>query len=268
MINRFAQLLVLATFFSPHSAFGQETKPSELDEILLHLEQNLALYDAQIPNLFCHEHVVSQLVYGRQKQLTVTDSTFHLTRVSPPNRSSFLDESREDMVVNGSPTRQKELEAPAVLSGVFSRGLDAVSLNQKTCMRYSLGPMPVHDSPKLQVIAFESIPDRSNQSDCVFPEKVAGRILLDRDAMQVVRMEVTAPHHLIGLGYYGHWTITVNYRPVHLGEHRYWLPQSIVSTFVPLDEEGTMWSFNADYSNYHKFEVTSRIRPFGRSDLP
>jgi len=271
MINRFTWLLVVVTLVSAHSVFAQEAKSSELDEILARLEQNLDFYDSQIPNFFCHEHVLSQLLYSghpQHKQLTITDSTFHLTRVSRPDQSSFFSESREGMAINGSPTQRKELDGPAVLSGVFSRGLNTVSLIQKDCMRYSLATTNKTVSPEFQIINFESIPNRSNQSDCVFPEKAAGRIFVDRDALQVVRMDVTIPHHLVTTEYYGQWKIAIGYGPVQLGEHKYWLPQSIVSALIPLDEDGIMWSFNADYSNYHKFEVTTRIRPFEKSDIP
>jgi len=220
MIKTIIRLFVAVTLLSAHFVFGQETKPTKLD-----------FYDSRIPNFFCHEHVVSQLVYGvrsQQKQLTVTNSTFHLTRGSHPNDPPSLVESRENMTINGSPTQLKELQGPVVVS----------------------------------------IPGRLMQPDCILHETSAGRIFIDTSVMQVVRMEVTVPHDLIKSGYYGRWAIVVNYRPIQLGEHKYWLPQSIVSTLIPLDEEGTIWSFNADYTDYHKFEATSRVRSFEKSDIP
>ena len=260
MIKTIIRLFVAVTLLSAHFVFGQETKPTKLD-----------FYDSRIPNFFCHEHVASQLVYGvrsQQKQLTVTNSTFHLTRGSHPNDPPSLVESRENMTINGSPTQLKELQGPVVVSGVFARGLDAISLIQKGCMRYSLGPSSINNGQELQVVNFESIPGRLMQPDCILHETSAGRIFIDTSVMQVVRMEVTVPHDLIKSGYYGRWAIVVNHRPIQLGEHKYWLPQSIVSTLIPLDEEGTIWSFNADYTDYHKFEVTSRVRSFEKSDIP
>jgi hypothetical protein len=271
MIRTIIRLFVAVTLLSAHFVFGQETKPTKLDEILVRLGQNLDFYDSRIPNFFCHEHVVSQLVYGvrsQQKQLTVTNSTFHLTRGSHPNDPPSLVESLENMTINGSPTQLKELQGRVVVSGVSARGLDAVSLIQEDCMRYSLGPSSINNGQELQVVNFESIPGRLMQSDCVLHETSAGRIFIDTSVMQVVRMEVTVPHDLIKSGYYGRWAIVVNHRPIQLGEHKYWLPQSIVSTLIPLDEEGTIWSFNADYTDYHKFEVTSRVRSFEKSDIP
>jgi hypothetical protein len=139
--------IVLLVYFTValHLAPAQQAPPPTLDEILLRLEGNLNHYDKQVPNFFCNEHVVSSLSYGQKHQSTVTDSVFRVVRAS----SGVLTESREIKAVNGTPANGEHIGGPAILSGVFKGGLDAVSLRQKACMSYTLQPIePGHsDEP-------------------------------------------------------------------------------------------------------------------------
>jgi hypothetical protein len=81
--------------------------------------------------------VVSSLSYAKKLQSTVTDSVFRVVRTS----SGTLTESHEIQAVNGTPAKGEHVGGPTSLSGVFTGGLDAVSLRQRACMSYTLQPI-------------------------------------------------------------------------------------------------------------------------------
>jgi hypothetical protein len=233
-----------------------------LDDILLKLESNRQRYDTQVPSFFCNEHVVSSLTYGKKPQSVVTDSIFRVKRGSEVGVKGTLSESREVNAVNGTPADGAQVRGPAVLGGVFSGGLDTVSLSQKTCMLYTLEPVQSDRPDEPYIVEFERLPGGQRDSGCVLNERGSGRVFIDRASMQVRRMELTAPNHVIQPSTVVVWKVAIDYAPVLLGEQTFWMPATIVSTATASDEGGqTIWSFDAGYTNYHKLEVTSRIVP-------
>ena len=249
-------LLSLIALFC--SAGAQTAATPTLDEILLRLETNLNHYDKQVPNFFCNEHVVSLLSYGKRQQSTITDSVFRVTR----NLSGTLIEEHEIKVVNGSPANGERVGGPVTVGGVFSGGLDAVSLRQKDCMSYTLQPIQPQDSGEPYVIQFTTLPNRKPRSACVLKEEGSGRVFIDRVTMQVTRMELMAPHHAISPGEVGVWNISINFAPVSFAGQTFWMPTTITSTATPSEVYvPTVYSFSAHYADYHKLEVTSHIVP-------
>jgi hypothetical protein len=162
--------------------------------------------------------------------------------------------------INGTPATGQNVHGPAILSGVFSRGLDAVSLSQKACMNYTLYPIVPEHSNDPYVIRFDTLPGARRQSQCVLKEEGSGRVFIDPTTMQVTRMELTAPHHRINTGEVGVWNISIDYAPVSFVGQIFWMPATISSTATPTEAYiPTVYSFSARYSDYHKLEVTSRI---------
>lgn len=257
---RIRQIIVLINLtISFRFASAQQSSPPTLDRILSQLEINLSRYDHQVPNFFCTEHVVSSLVYGRNRQSTVTDSIFRVER----SVSGKLSESREIKAINGSPAEGHRLGGPVVLGGVFSGGLDAVSLRQNACMSYTLQPPESGRQNAPYVIQFVTLPSARHHSECVLKEEGMGRVLVDPATMQVTRMELEAPNHQISPSEIGTWYISIDYAPTALAGQTFWLPATIKSTETPAagDYLPTVYSFSATYSEYHKLEVTSRIVP-------
>ena len=254
------------------SAIGQEAPQSELQTILETLETNRKFYRSHIPAFFCSEHVVSRLDWGghlEHKQVSVTDAVFRLTRIDTSNEDPDLVESRSEMKINGSPSTRTDLEGPVVLANVFSRGLDYVSLSQKGCASYSVVRSPGNQSKDLENVHFESIQGHLGSPECVFAEAVSGVVTFDGHLHEVTQINATVPHHLIARpDYFGRWDLSVDYAPVSLGGHTYWLPQRITSTLVPLEEDDAAWRFTATYSGFHKYEVQSHILPSTKTVNP
>ena len=266
MEGRNQATILFGILLASHSTLAQQASPPTLDEILIQLESNLLHYDTQIPNFFCSEHVVSLMLYGQKRQSTVTDSIFRLEHTLNPDQTTKLAESREIKTINGSPAEGKHINGPTILAGVFSGGLDAVSLSQKACMRYTLLPTKPGEP---YIVQFATLPNNRHRSGCVLKEDGAGRVFIDPAIMQVTRMELTVPHHIIIPTEPGVWGISVGYSPVLLGGQTFWMPTTITSTATPNDAYyPTVWSFDAHYTNCHKLGVTSRILPFGTPVVP
>lgn len=261
-VEKVAALVLFGVLVLPAAALAQTAPSPTLDDVLQQLDANLHRYEAQVPEFFCSEHVVSSLTYADKHQFSINDSIFRLKRVMHPNGITTLDESRETKSVNGTPVEGKQIHGPTILSGVFSGGLDLVSLDQQSCMSYTLEPVK---PGKPYVIQFATLPGK--HANCLFTEESHGRVLIDPATMQVQRMELTAPHHDILPNTVGAWYIRIDYTPVLLDGRSFWMPATIHSKAVSIyDQQQTVWAFDARYSNYHKLEVTSRILPPGDSD--
>jgi hypothetical protein len=244
----------------------QQTQAPTLHDILQRLEENLDQYKALVPSFFCDEHVVS---FRSDGDVTTTDSTFRLKRVTDPDLKAVLEESHDVKKVNGLPAAGDAVGGPTYLRGAFSNGLALVSLSQQACMRYTLKPIEP-DHP--YIVKFVSVPAGARPRDCPLQDDNTGRVLVDPATMQIKRMEFHAPHHLIGPAVdaftglsmspiMGRWDVSVEYAPVLLGGKSFWLPTKISERMIGRIEKKE-WRYDAAYSNYHKLEVTSRIVPF------
>ena len=252
-------VILLILFAVPlHLALGQSTPPPTLNEILLHLENNLNHYYKDVPNFFCHEHVDSSMRYANKHQSTATDSVFRVVRAP----SGSLTESHEIQAINGTPARGEQVHGPAIVSGVFTGSLDTVSLSQNACMSYTLQPIDPEHPNQPYIIEFTTLPGTQRRPECALKEEGSGRVLVDPATMQVTRLELRAPNHVISSGERGIWQVSIDYAPVSFVGKTFWMPSTVTSTAFPNDTfTSVVHSFSARYSDYHKLEVTSHIVP-------
>jgi len=251
-------------------ASAQGNKPLTLDEILQRLDANLDRYDRHIPSLFCDEHVVSQMeASGMRDQAMVTDSIYRLKRTQNADHTMSLVESRDLVKVDGKPPTSKNLEGPILLSGWFEAGFALISRSQSTCTKYALQKIHKDRPGEPFVVRFETVLTSQNATVCLLEEESSGRVFIDPETMQIKRLELVTPHHVIVPGdrynspLVGKRTLNIDYEPVELGGEAFWLPSTIVMQAT--SGAGTFhlntWSFRGIYSNYHKLQVTSRILP-------
>jgi hypothetical protein len=258
-IRQSLQIILLIIFAVPlHLALGQSAPPPTLNEILLRLENNLNHYYKDVPNFFCHEHVVSSMTYAKKHPTTVTDSVFRVVR-SP---AGDLTESHEIQAINGTPAKGEQVRGPAIVSGVFTGSLDTVSLSQNACMSYTLQPIDPEHPNQPYIIQFTTLPNAQRQPNCALKEEGSGRVLVDPTTMQVTRLELRAPNHMINSAERGIWQVSIDYAPVSFVGKTFWMPSTVTSTAFPNDAYSpVVYSFSARYSDYHKLEVTSHIVP-------
>jgi len=255
-------LITLALGTGVHARCAE--KP-ELHEMLQRLQANLEHYDKALPNLYYEEHIVSTQTGPRQRdERKNVDAVFRLRRVTRPDHTSAFVETRQVKRVNGEePDAHAPLELPAQLSGLFEGSLAVVSLDQALCMQYTVvRPHGKREGPL--TIRFKTT---SHASACILHEKSKGEAEVNSTAMQVTRVEIVTPHHVIIPGGYetpritGERVLAATYAPVALGGESFWLPQAIHMTDRSDGFRGLQWSFDATYSNCHRLEVTTRILP-------
>jgi hypothetical protein len=257
-VDWIAAIALLGILIASHADVAQPASPPTLDDVLQQLDANLQRYDAQVPDFFCSEHVVSSQTYAGKRQMSVNDSVFRLERVLHPSGAATLEESREAKSINGTSVEGEQIQGPTILGGVFSGGLDVVSLSQKSCMNYSLEPTKPGEP---YVIQFATLPGKP-AANCLLTESSSGRVFIDPATMQIKRMVMIAPYHTILPQTVGVWRIAIDYAPVLLDGKTFWMPITIASTAISTyDDNQTVWAFDAHYSNYHKLEVTSHILP-------
>ncbi len=248
-------------------AVAQGTNAPSLGEVLQRLEANLNHYDAGVPSLFCDENVVSSKVEPHERDRdTVTESVFRLKRTAQADHTTALVESREIKSVDGRAPKSGEMDGPALLSGIFEGGLAVVSVGQTSCMNYRLERVNRKKPGEPYVVRFATVLTPRNTAGCFLQEESKGRVLIDPASMQVKRLEITTPHHLIeDEDYYssrvvGRRELTVEYAPVLMGGETFWMPSAIgMQTTRGEGFDRTVWSFDARYRNYHRLEVKSKI---------
>lgn len=262
--------VVLAAFCGLSSTWCQQSvKSPALADILRRLDGNLNRFDSSVPSFFCDEHILSQVESDAGSHKTVTDSVFRLQRVSGEDHTTALVESRDIRTVNGQSAASRDIEGPSLLKGAFEGVLSVVSSNQTGCMHYELQE---HRGGAIS-IRFSTALTHENASSCFLEEKSKGFVQIDPVSMQVTHLEMVTPRHVIFPGakpMIGERVLTVDYAPVALDGETFWMPSSIgmritagLGTF-----HKTFWSFQADYRNFHRMKVTSRIVPGGGKVIP
>ncbi|HWB32923.1 MAG TPA: hypothetical protein VG714_07110 [Acidobacteriaceae bacterium] len=248
---------------------AQQPQPVTLDEVLTSLQNNLDTYERSIPSFLCDEHLDSTIhQYGARgasadNYQTVAESVFRLKReLDPDGQSITLAESREIKIIDGRPANGRDIDAPTMISGAFSGGLALVSKDEQACMSYQLEPIKRR---RPIIVRFASLPADRRPATCIIQEDGSGRVLIDPASMQIQRIEIKIPHHVMypqftsggtGPRTITKWEVQVDYSPVHLDNRIFWLPRTIDSTSSNSQVE---WTFRASYRNYHMLEVTSRI---------
>jgi hypothetical protein len=265
------------------SAPTKQTPPRTLDEVLQRLEDNLLRYHSAIPSFFCDEHTVSSLRTANRNEADTTtlDSLFRLKRIPNPDQTTTLTESRDVKTVNGHPANGEEINDPSTVHGAFSGGLSIVSISQKACMDYKLRPTK---SGQPYVVEFASIPADKRPKNCLLREDGSGQVFIDPATLEIKRVELTVPRHTIVPAHktpsgheidyevpavIGMWRLSIDYTSVQLEGKDFWLPATIDSTETARYlGDRTVWSFKGTYRNYHKLEVTSRILPPIKYNVP
>jgi hypothetical protein len=272
-----AAILFVTVLAFSSALCAQEQETLTLDRILDRLDANLNYYDGRLPSLFCDEHVVSsQVEPGTRDVNTVADSVFHLKRIPQPDHTVSLVESREMQLVDGKPATSQAHYDPTMLSGAFEGGFAVVSRSQTACMSYSLQRTKKGRPSEPYIVRFATVLTPQNSAGCLLQENSSGRAFIDPVSLQVTRLELTTPHHVIIPGssfispIEGRRDLSVDYAPVVLGGETFWMPSAI--TMRNVSGSGTfrmmIWSYKATYRNYHLMEVTSRILPGGAAPAP
>jgi len=268
-----AVLLVL-----PLRGVAQTAEPS-LDDVLTKMHEHFDDYLAHVPNLYADEHVVSSLggeTRGdeRSSTSTETDSLFRLKRSEKPGEEKILSETRLIKSVDHRPPPEGEpLSGPVLLNGVFSYATSFFSVELKRCYDYKLVTGRKLSGRPVLTLEYAMKPIVPRES-CPVHEPHSGRVFLEPESLEVLRMEQKRPHHeltdlmnkpmlrrLIHEGETGIWEWSIDYAPVELDGRTFWMPKTIFSNMSTNNVPMVHWGFLATYKNYHLMTAHSTILP-------
>ena len=236
-----------------------------LPDVLAALEQHNQQYIHSLPNLFCDEHVVSEIKPHRTSfaaSRTTVDAVFRIRRPPAARTLADLKESREIKLVDGRPFEDElGLETPVglplLILGVFSNALAVFSPAFQPCLDLTLQPVQAADTTL--TLTFASKPFARRPAVCADRE-TSGSAVLDRESLTVLHLERTLADYPILPGFPGSWTWHVDYAAASIAGRDYWLPAHISSRSVTVKGHAELL-FDAVYSHYHRLAATSRIVP-------
>ena len=260
--------IILSSALVPASVLAQQAAPPgnapatpSLDDILLRMQTNLWDYLATVPDFFADEHVISEIKQeGARGIKTTTDSVFRLVRSHEVGEAHIFTESREVKFVNKKPAKGEDLRGPAIFGGAFSSGVTLVSLEMSRCFDYTLQPPGELEKAPAIIIDYAFKPDMLHDDGCPGPEKESGRAFIDPVNFRLLRVESTIPRHKDNNGLSVYWRWSIDYAPVTFDSKQFWMPKIITSRADAFDGSA-VWIFTANYTNYHKLSVSSRIVP-------
>ena len=232
-----------------------QTVPSAND-VLAQVRTNVDAYMATLPDLFCEERYLSQRFNdGHQQETQTTVSTFRVRRLSGPPDPKHSRESRLVREVDGAPAHGDRIKGPYTLDGGFDRALELFTA-ARDCFTFALAPSADPAQIHLTFAAKPSLPASCPAADA----GRTGEATLDAASKQVLALRQTMPHPQGGGDSWTPLRFTITFAPVSLGSRTFYTPQTIQTK---LDRRGSseyMQSI-AQYSNYHKLEVTSTVLP-------
>lgn len=228
----------------------------DLEDVLAQVRANVTTYTATLPDLFCEERFLSQRFNdGHQQETRTTVSTFRVQRVTGPPDPKHSRESRTVHEVDGSPAHGDRTKGPYTLDGGFDRALELFTAS-RGCFDFASLPSANPAQMHLSFAGKNPLPAGCPRADA----GRSGEATLDAASKQVLEMRQTLPHPSGGGESWGPLHFTITFAPVSLGGRTFYTPQTIQTR---LDHHGSpeyMQSI-AQYSNYHKLEVTSTILP-------
>lgn len=251
-------LLITRSFAQQSTNPDTASTEISLNDLLIRMQSNLADYLANVPSFFCDEHVDSDLQQrGAPRMKTVTESVFRLRRSTNPSGQQQFTESREIKTVNKQPAKGEDIHGPAIFSGAFTNAVSIVSLEMLHCYDYSVLPSARVGRVSALVVGFTLQESALSDKSCPSSERQTGRAYIDPRDFHLLRVETRIPNHEAN-GILTLWTWEIDYAPVSFDAKQFWLPKTI-STKAEANDNRAVWSFTANYRNYHKLTVTSHI---------
>ncbi|HEV2690937.1 MAG TPA: hypothetical protein VGV35_20415 [Bryobacteraceae bacterium] len=255
------ELLLLAAFLLPALRAWQQPVP--LDQVLPRIQANVAQFTASLPDFVCNEKITSsKLSGGNVTKQNVNESTFVGVQKRNERGGLQYQETREVTAVDGKKAgKSQKLKGPFLLTGGFSGILSAAfDAHVAPARNYKLEAAEPLNGKTMLVVAFST---KESQADIGanlgrkgFRQQDTGRIWVDPESMQVARLEsliVNTP------GDYPLWFTSVDYARVEIGGKAFWMPKFVRSELRKSSSEQPVKRFEAEYTKYRKFDVSSGI---------
>jgi len=244
---------------------GASQPVPKLEQVLPRVQEHVREFELLLPDFICDETITSrELIGGVIQHETVIDSSFRGTQHTDEKDQPFT-ESREIRTIDGRPAAKNQpLKGPFFFGGGFSSLLDEI-FSQKNAQyfRYKvLGWEKLQDRDAL-VLRFET---RPGQQKLLHREilgaqtvlKGKGKAWLDPASWNVMRLEL---EYLDPPFAEGVLTVAIDYAEVEINEKKFWMPRAVkADQTVPNPKMPVTGQYIAQYSNYHQFNVSVKIK--------
>ena len=217
---------------------------------------------ATLPDLFCDERFTSKRFSdGHQTASNTTVSTFRVLHGEGPRQSGKSLESRVVREIDGAATHGNRIKGPYTLMGGFDAALLVLTADSARCFDFRIAGSAGTTASDPSQLHIEFAGRTPLPAGCPAPDLGrTGEITLDAGSKQVLQIRQTLPHPPGGGDKWGPLVWTVTFRPVSLADRTFYTPASVRSELFRKGTSEYLQSI-AEYSNYHKLEVSSRIVP-------
>ena len=264
---RKTHLFFAAVAFSTATAIAGE--PIQLDKALARIRENVEVFETQLPDFLCREKITSRSVIekdGRLEAENIAESMFsgRQNRSAPGRLGGLMFiEERHIEKLNGQPTEATAIpHGGLLLGGGYSSTLVMVfSERSKVSYEFSQARPEKGDPKNAVVVAFKSTKSSTQQlqaKDGARAFHSSGRAWFDPVSFEVIRLQ----QRLVAEGDSGDQAlqVTVDYKPVRIGENEFRLPVRVAATRRIIESGAAKrGEYVAEYSNYRKYSSSSTI---------
>jgi len=233
--------------------------PTDLVHVLGSVQENIAQFEASLPDFVCNERITSSHLAGnRVSQQVVNEAVFASSPSKDPLSEQKSREVREMISIDGRKVdKDSEPKGPFILVGGFSGAAAAIFDKRIEPYRnYRLVP----EERGLLVIAFETKKGQTGigayTGSRKFLARDSGKAWIDPKTMQVVRLESLVVNGPTKLPY---WLTQVDFAEVQIDGRPFWMPVTVRSSLRKKPNLAPERTFLAEYSNYRKFDVSTGI---------
>jgi hypothetical protein len=241
----------------------------KLDQILPRVQEHVKEFEHSLPDFICDEKITSrELMGGKTIHETDIDSTFRGMQNKdrdPDGKAQPFTEWRDIQTIDGRPApKGQQLTGPFLFGGGFSSILvEIFSPDNSQYFNYKVIGTESLDSKAAVVIKFET---RKDQQALLHRElfgtqyvmKGSGKAWIDLSSMNVLRLEI---QYLDPPMPEGVLSLSVDYAPVVIKEQTFWMPRAVTAEqTVPNPKVPVGGQYIAEYSNYHEFKVSVRMK--------
>ena len=247
-----------------------QRKALTVDAVLARVRENIAEFKKSVPTFVSDESVVSQrFVDDKLNKERTTESSFEVK----PRDTGEMDESRTIRLVDGKIAKSQKLVLQKVLPfAAFNGYTFALRFIEDKCLAYSLGVVQGAD----KTILILGTP-KPALADCHYLPSFSMKAFIDPQSFQILRLEYTVQDCEVHIWREGIIAITPfvpcaiikdkvvtgveEYAQVALGGKTFWLPKIVTSDLKDKDDRKKPDHYEAHYTNYHLFAVSSKILP-------
>ena len=252
---------------------SQEYGSAVVSDVLPHIQKNVEALRTLVPDFICDERVTDQNINkGKVTREKVVVSQYRVIRKDSPIPNAFptFIESREvkTATINDKAKTLSKYEPPIGVEGGFCNDLFVLfDKENEKCFNYILdGSEKLRDRTALilQINTKENV--KSIGGRCkVFGPGNKNTAWIDSESMQVMRLQAAPVKYgesRVPLPIFENYFIhrLIDYAKTIIDGSSYWLPVVKHVEFIKAKSQqpGSLWVL--DYSNYHMFQVSTKIK--------